>query len=129
MKKGFTLVELLAILVILGVITLVAAPAIVSTNKKSIENDYSQFKKTIENAAEVYVETHLDDVNVVNLKKNGTPMSISVNELIGSGLLNGGMVNPNVELDGSGNEKIGSEDIVVTVTKSGSTLVYTYIGP
>ena len=59
MEKGFTLIELLAILVILGVITLVAAPAIVSTNKKSLENDYKEFKQTIENAAEIAMEHNL----------------------------------------------------------------------
>lgn len=129
MKKGFTLVELLAILVILGVITLVAAPAIVSTNRKSLENDYTQFKKTIENAAEIYVETHLDDSDVIALKNSGTSMSIPVSTLISSGLLNGSMSNPKVKPDGSGNEKIIKQNISVNASKSGSTITYTYSGP
>ena len=33
MKKGFTLVELLAILAILGAVILVSVPSIISTNK------------------------------------------------------------------------------------------------
>ena len=32
MKKGFTLVELLAVLVILGAIVLVSVPSLISTN-------------------------------------------------------------------------------------------------
>lgn len=129
MKKGFTLVELLGILMILGVITLIAAPAIVSTNKKSIDNDYKEFKKTIENAAEVYVETHLDDLDVINLKNNGSSMDIDVSTLISSGLINGGMKNPNVKPDGSGKEKIANQNIYVTATKEGNVIKYTYSGP
>ncbi|MBR2840479.1 MAG: hypothetical protein IKF01_01260 [Bacilli bacterium] len=129
MKKGFTLVELLGILMILGVITLIAAPAIVSTNKKSIDNDYVEFKKTIENAAEVYVETHLDDIDVINLKNNGSSMDIDVSTLISSGLINGGMKNPNVKQDVNGNEKIANQQISVTASKEGNVIKYTYSGP
>lgn len=129
MKKGFTLVELLAILMILGVITLIAAPAIVSTNKKSIDNDYEEFKKTIENAAEVYVETHLDDIDVINLKNNGSSMNIDASTLISSGLINGGMKNPKVKPDSSGSEKISNQNIYVTASKESNTIKYTYNGP
>ena len=69
MNKGFTLVELLAVLFILSVITIVAVPNVITTNQKSKEKDIAEFKKTVENAAEVYVETHLDTDWVVNLKK------------------------------------------------------------
>lgn len=129
MEKGFTLIELLAILVILGVITLVAAPAIVSTNKKSLENDYKEFKQTIENATEIYVETHLDEANVQSLKNSGISTNIPVSVLISSGLLNGEMKNPNVKSDGSGNEKIIKQDIYVTASKNSSVITYTYHGP
>ena len=47
MKKGFTLVELLAILVILGVITLVAVPSIITSNKKSKDQEYEKFKSEL----------------------------------------------------------------------------------
>ena len=40
MKNGFTLVELLAILAVLGVILLVSVPSIVSTNQKLKQQDY-----------------------------------------------------------------------------------------
>ena len=42
MSKGFTLVELLAILAILGAVILVSVPSIVTSNKKSQENNYTQ---------------------------------------------------------------------------------------
>ena len=101
MNKGFTLVELLAVLFILSVITIVAVPNVITTNEKSKEKDIAEFKKTVENAAEVYVETHLDTDWVVDLKKNGNPHCININDLIvdketgtGVNLLNPNLKNP-----------------------------------
>ena len=121
MKKGFTLVELLAILVILGVITLVAVPSIITSNKKSKDQEYVKFKKTIENAAEVYVETHLDDDGVQKLKNNGTPFSISINDLIATGLISGRMTNPKTE-----KIMVNESEKTVLAKKEGNEIEYTY---
>ncbi len=101
MNKGFTLVELLAVLTILSVITLVAVPNVITMNKKTRQNDIEQFKRTVENAAEVYVETHLDLEWVQKLKNNGEPYCIDIKDLIvdpnksnGSSLLNPNLKNP-----------------------------------
>ena len=60
MKKGFTLVELLAVIVILAVILLIAVPAVKKTvdnaKKKSAENDALMIK----NIAEKYYTSNLD---------------------------------------------------------------------
>ena len=99
MNKGFTLVELLAVLFILSVITIVAVPNVITTNEKSKEKDIAEFKKTVENAAEVYVETHLDTDWVVNLKNNGTPYCININDLIVNNVTGAGvnLLNPNLK--------------------------------
>lgn len=127
MNKGFTLVELLAVIFILGIITTVAVPNIVTTNKKSTENNITQFKKTVENAAEVYVETHLDLQEVQDLKNNGTVLCIPIKRLItnednpdGVGLLNPNLKNPKNGVE------IISLNSSIKATKNNNEIIYEY---
>ena len=71
MKKGFTLVELLAILAILGAVILVSVPSIISTNKNSREE-----LKTV----------------------NGTAIEINTEDLVASGVIQGTLVNPKTDV-------------------------------
>lgn len=127
MNKGFTLVELLAVLFILSVITLVAVPNIVVSNEKSKENDFREFKKTVENAAEVYVETHLDLPEINNLKTYGQELCIPIRDLAltdtgsGAGLLNQNLKNPMNGID------VMSLNASVIVRKENLELVYEYV--
>lgn len=66
-KKGFTLVELMAILVILGVILLMAMPSITKTFKDSQTQEAGEYKKTLCIAAQSYME--LEKVKYENGKK------------------------------------------------------------
>ena len=50
-KKGFTLVELLAVIVLLGLVALIAAPAITGIIKQSKENLSDSQKASIELSA------------------------------------------------------------------------------
>lgn len=120
MKKGFTLVELLAVLVILGAIVLVSVPSLISTNKASKENEYNEFVTTIENAAEAYVETHPDKYADL---KNGvtTSANISTETLVAAGTVEGNMVNPK-----TGN-RIINEASSVNVKNNSGVLTYTYV--
>ena len=124
MNKGFTLVELLAVIFILGIITTVAVPNIVTTNKKSTENNITQFKKTVENAAEVYVETHLDLQAVQDLKNNGTELCIPIKRLI-TNEDNSGLLNPNLKNPENGVEII-SLDSSIKATKNNNEIIYEY---
>ena len=116
MKKGFTLIELLAVIVILGVITLVTVPNIINTNKKSVDNEYKEFKQTIENAAETYVELRPEYKESISGSKE-----INVKDIVDAGLLNENMINPKT------GKEIGKADYIVTVTKSGNNLEYEFI--
>lgn len=102
MRKGFTLVELLAIMALLGVLLLVAVPNIANDNKQSKEREYNEYKKTIENAAEVYVETS-DDTYADLKNNNGVTATIQLSELKGAGVLKENLKNPktNQLADGS----------------------------
>lgn len=119
MKKAFTLVELLAIFAILGAIVLVSVPSIVSTNKKSEENNYNQYKESVENAAEIYVETHPD--KFANVKfTNGATATINTDDLVASGTIQGTLKNPRT------NVQLVNEPSSVTVKNQDGTLIYTY---
>ncbi len=72
-KKGFTLVELLVVIVILGVIMSIAIPSITSSIERSKDKQKTQIIKLIESAGELYVDKHKNTV------KKG---QITLNQLI-----------------------------------------------
>ena len=57
-NKGFTLVELLAVLVILSAIMGIAIPSITSSMERSKEKQNEQKKEMLESFAELYVTDH-----------------------------------------------------------------------
>ena len=67
-KKGFTLVELLAVVALLAVLAAVATPAISSISRKSKVKMYQAKKKSIEAAAVMCVEKtgHIEDCDWVS---------------------------------------------------------------
>lgn len=79
-NKGFTLVELLAVLVILVAIMSIAIPTINSSLERSKASQNEQRKKLLESAAELYVA---DNKN--NIDKN----CVRIRELKKSGYING----------------------------------------
>ena len=86
-KKGFTLVELLAIIVILAVIALIATPIV----KKYIDNSKNQALKETINSIEraAYNYGYQNDIGYdTNYKK------LTLDELISKGFLKGDIINP-----------------------------------
>jgi type II secretory pathway pseudopilin PulG len=81
-KNGFTLVELLSIVVILGIIVVVALPQISGSIGSKKEKQYNKIVKIVENAGKVY------------LTENGTMDSVSIDKLIESDYLTSGLKNP-----------------------------------
>lgn len=111
-KKGFTLVELLAIVVLLMTIILVSVPSFISTIKKDKEITYQSAIQDIILAAESF--------NSVN---NGLITQVSVEDLKANGFLKGDKVNPldNSILNGCiyivDGEYIYKEEICTTIYK------------
>ena len=81
-KNGFTLVELLSIVVILGIIVVVALPQISGSIGSKKEKQYNKIVKIVENAGKVY------------LIENVTKDSVSIDKLIKSDYLTSGLKNP-----------------------------------
>lgn len=68
-NKGFTLVEVLVTVTILGIITLVALPVINAISSKLNDNKLSAYKGVIESGAKIYTDSH--DIDLFGYQKNG----------------------------------------------------------
>jgi prepilin-type N-terminal cleavage/methylation domain-containing protein len=88
-QKGFTLVELLVVIVILGIITLMSYPVIRNISNKLDNSKFNTYKKTLVSSAKVYVSDYSEDlfgyndsgcsyVSFRDLKKRGLIKDISV---------------------------------------------------
>ena len=98
MKKGFTLIELMAVIVLLAVIAVIAFPIVNnSLNDSKIKTCQNQ-KKTIIETAKRWVADHSDEIK----------SEISVTELKDSGYLSkeNKIINPTDNKEMTGNVKI-----------------------
>lgn len=101
MKKGFTIIELLSAIVILGIISVIAIPSILSVRKRILENTYQDKINLINRGA---LEWASDNINLlqkeVTVEVNNDPLqnnvyneidctNISVNKLIEEGYIVG----------------------------------------
>ena len=57
-RKGFTLVEVLAVIIVLGILALIASPIISGIIRQSREKSYDQQLSEIYDAAEIYLMEH-----------------------------------------------------------------------
>lgn len=117
-KEGFTLVELMGVLVILSLILIISVPAIINNFKKSEGEDIENFKKELYSAAETYYieNIHRFDFNITPTYK------VYISELIDDGYISGSRVNPIV------NKKISFENSYIELTRTGTGVIqYDYI--
>ena len=78
MKKGFTLVELLGVIVLLGLLTIVAAPPILNQIKKTKGKLSKATERVLSIAAEEYVDDHLTNYPI----KDGNVYCITLKTLV-----------------------------------------------
>lgn len=72
-RKGFTLVELLAVIVILAIIMIIAIPAVLSTMEQARQKTFSEYVTKVHNAANnFYLKNRSFDTTAV-----GTSVSIT----------------------------------------------------
>ena len=89
-KKGFTLAELLGVIVILGLICLVAFPPILNSIKKSKNNIGEATLNVVYSAASIYVSNHPSDYKLIENSK----YCVKIQSLIDEGNLMDGLKDP-----------------------------------
>ena len=72
-KQGFTLVELIAVIAILGILALIATPGIIAIRNNVLERTLETMISTIENAAKDYA--------MDNLQLLTRPVGVEINDL------------------------------------------------
>ena len=115
-KKGFTLVELLGVLVVLGLISVIIVPKVIDSITTSKEAAYQTQVETIENAAKKYGIS-----NDLLYPKEGEKKYIAVKDLIAVGeLSNKEIINPK-----TGNKMNGY--VLVEYNSGYQQYEYTYV--
>ncbi len=115
-NKGFTLAELLGVIVILSLITMITVPAITDSLQNYKEKLCNTQLKEIESAAKVWAS---DGTNLLKLpSEDGSSITVTLKTLSTYGYIDGDIENP---VNG---EKFDLEDTTVTITKKGKKYVY-----
>ena len=124
MQKGFTLVELLGVIVLLGVIILVAVPSLIQSNKNAQTSATEDFNNNITAACEAYVEVHSDRYqNLLNV--NGTSLQIEVSDLVYEGYLKTDLQNPTTKKSVFDEGEAG---VKIIATNTNGKVTYKYGG-
>ena len=121
-KKGFTLTELLVVIVILGIIAMITVPIINNAIADSRKKTYEEQERSIVNAAKLYMANYSTELPAEN-------KCISVEDLKEKGLLKyKDIKNPLYNRTSSNPiEKDKNFDGAVSVNRNGSKYEYTYV--
>ena len=96
-KKGFTLVELLGVFVILSIIVLVTFPYATGLLRNTKDSEYKGFEKNLFLATEAYIESNSEIYS--QFSENGTIDYISISDLIENQFLSKKMTNPKTKTE------------------------------
>lgn len=123
LKKGFTLAELLGVIVVLGLLAMIAVPAVTdSLNKYKKNLCNTQISYMIESARN-WGADHL-----LQLPEEGQILKITVSELIQQGYMEGDRDAVNAEdqlkVRNPNTKEYFTPDPVITISKSGKKYVY-----
>ena len=112
-KKGFTLVELLAVIVILSIILVIAVPSVNRYIKQSKEKAYNTQISTIIEAAQAYASAN----SGLLPRKEEFVVKITLGQLKSSGLIKEEVKNPN-------DDKYFDDALTIEIKKKGETYNY-----
>ena len=80
-KRGFTMIELLAVLVILGIIMVIAVPSVVSYLQSARSDYYDQLEESVKTVGQEYFSDHRS----LMPRENGQIFSVDIQDLITEG--------------------------------------------
>lgn len=114
-NKGFTLVELLAVLVILIAIMSIAIPSISSSLERSKDKQNEAKIKILESAAELYVTDHKNKIIEYMVENSYDYCTIGIKTL-----KDGGYIDADAASDSKGNDFTGC----IKYTKNNSIFIF-----
>lgn len=99
MKKGFTLVELLAVLAILAVLAVLVVPPVMKNIQTTREASFNQILSNIEQTTQLYVRENRN--NIEGLSVVGNTVTITIQDLVNKEDLKTPIIDPrnNKEID------------------------------
>lgn len=117
-KKGFTLVELLAVIVILSIIALIAVPGVFNAIEASRQKANVVQEKIIINAAKSYVAELTTPLMKLDEEGNAITHYITVTTLLDSEYIDGD------DVESIANSNFGDKCVLVTYSKKYSQFQY-----
>ena len=94
-KKGFTLIELIGMIIILGLLVIIGVPALLKNLKDNKTKEYESFKKNLFLASEAYLSENLEKYEDFN--KAGDTIYIPLILLKEKEYIDGEIYNPKTE--------------------------------
>lgn len=118
-KKGFTLVELLVTIILLGIVGGIIIYNMTSVSNSSKETEYERFVAKVKSAAAVYADLNPEAFDELYVSR--AYLYITIEDLVTNSLLEDDLVNPYT------NEVIGfKERIKANLDNSSGALTFTY---
>lgn len=117
-KKAFTLVELIAIILVLSIILTVAFTSLSKSLSNSNDKEYQTLIKNLEMAAENYTNLPGKYREIDKLLKEGKRVTINITDLIESEIIDQIPINPKTNKETSGYilvEKNSNNELIYTV--------------
>lgn len=113
-KKGFTLVELLAVITLVGIFLLVTIPTVDSLLKKQKDKLYKIQKNNVTEALKTWGNVNLDSLP----EETGQYVEVTLNDLKIEGLVEDDLKNPKTDI-------CYANTNTFTISKKGEEYIYT----
>lgn len=114
-KDGFTMIELLAVITIIGILSAVAVSSVTQYQEKAKKQDFEMLEKTLKTAADNYLIDHSGEIPSLNNSK----------VLTASTLLNEGYLSSLKDPDKNGSTcQLTTSKVTITRKKNNNTSKY-----